>query len=114
MDEGEIHTRTAALWGKSSIRDLTRREAEELIGDLLLKSVGGEPDLHAVEGAREAPTRAQIAFLKALCGRLNWDEARLMRLANRMYGVGRFKDLGVRQASGLIEALKAIQRRRAA
>ena len=56
----------------------------------------------------------QMVFMGALSNQIGWDQWRVLRLAQRMYGIRQLKDLKVREASGLIEALKAMKRRRAA
>ena len=100
--------------GKKSIRSLSKQEAREIIEDLLLK--GGGADLISQEaiGEKGRGTRAQMVFIGALSRHMGWDQRRLQRLAQRMYGVRQLADLRVRQASGLIEALKAMKMRLAA
>jgi hypothetical protein len=51
-------------------------------------------------------------LLVRLADEMGWGPERLPALARRMYGAGAIRDLTVRQASGLIEALKAIAKRR--
>jgi hypothetical protein len=52
-----------------------------------------------------------MILMEGLSRQMGWDLQRLLRLARKMYGAGNLVDLKVRQASGLIEALKAIKRR---
>jgi hypothetical protein len=111
--EEDLRLRMEAAWGKKSIRSLTQREARELIERLLIHISVGKDARPAMTGSRDAPSASQMAFIEGLAGRLEWDSWRLNRLARRMYGVRSLEDLKTRQASGLIEALKAIQKRSA-
>jgi hypothetical protein len=57
-------------------------------------------------------TRAQQALLARLADELEWPPERLPALVRRMYGTHALRELTVKQASGLIEALKAMLGRR--
>lgn len=100
-----------SLSGKKSIRFLNRQEARQVIEDLLLKVEGGNLRSLEAAGQRGTMTRAQMALMGRLSQQIGWNLWQISRLAQRMYGVGNFEDLRVRQASGMIEALKAIKRR---
>jgi hypothetical protein len=110
----ELHMRVESMTGKKSIRMLGREEAQKVIGDLIL--MAGETPLPMKEEAEErfGGTDAQIAFINGLTQQLGWNFKQLEGLAKKMFGIGRLRDLTVRQASGLIEALKAISKRHAA
>ena len=114
LEEEELRELVESFTGEKSIRSLSQEEAGEIIEDLLLK--GGETDWAFREaiGAKERGTQAQMAFIGGLSRQMGWDQSRTLRLARRMYGVQELMNLKTRQASGLIEALKAIRRRRAA
>jgi len=107
----DLYALVESLSGKKSIRFLNTQEARRVIEDLLLKAEGG--DLRSLEAAGQegTMTRAQMALIGILSRQIGWNSWRLLRLARRMYGVGNLVDLKVRQASGLIEALKVIRRR---
>jgi hypothetical protein len=107
----DLYALVESLSGKKSIRFLNRQEAGEVIEDLLLKAEGVALQSVRVTGEEGTMTRAQMALMGILSRQIGGNPSRLLRLARRMYGVGNLADLKVRQASGLIEALKAIKRR---
>lgn len=113
LQEEDLHIFVESLTGKKSIRSLTGEEAKQVIRALLLKAGAG---LILFSGREKAGrvTRAQMAMLGGLADQMGWDGKRLLGLARRMYGVKRLMDLEVKQASGLIEALKAMKQRMAA
>jgi hypothetical protein len=104
LDDGALHVLVASRTGRSSLRELRRTEAAAVIDELLAK-VSGRVGAPQKAGAA---TRAQQALLTRLAGDLEWPSERLPALARRMYGAGALRELTVKQASGLIEALKAI------
>lgn len=110
----DLHKQIESSVGKRSLRQLSREEAARVIQGLLPKTGVEELALPAAIDKMEGTTSAQRAFIGRLIWEMGWDERSLLGLAYRMYGVWRFADLTVRQASGLIEALKAINRRHAA
>lgn len=107
LDEEGLHALVAARTGRASLRELRRTEAAALIDELLAK-VSGRPRAPQKVGA---VTRPQQALLARLADEMGWGPERLPALARRMYGAGAIRDLTVKQASGLIEALKAIAKR---
>ncbi|HET6370186.1 MAG TPA: phage protein GemA/Gp16 family protein [Nitrospiria bacterium] len=123
LNEREVHAEVESLSGKSSIRLLTRREAAAVIDRLLgLKNQGSgvrgqgparEPQ-YLKTISKERLSAAQLFFIEALGEQAGWETRRVLGLARRMYGVDGLQSLDRRQASGLIEALKTIKRRRAA
>lgn len=107
LDEGALHALVASRTGRASLRELRRSEAAAIIDELLAKVSGRA----AVPQKVGAATRAQQALLARLAEEMEWPPERLPALARRMYGAPGIRDLTVKQASGLIEALKAIAAR---
>lgn len=116
-DEETLRKKMESHSGKRSIRSLSRQEARNLIEELFLK-VSGPVIQHEFtrqkDISRGIATPAQLALIRELGERIEWNEWRILRLAYRMYHVSQLVELEVRQASGLIEALKAIASRHAA
>ncbi|MEW6681337.1 MAG: phage protein GemA/Gp16 family protein [Nitrospirota bacterium] len=110
LDEGALHVLVASRTGRASLRELRRSEAAMVIDELLAK-VSGRTSAPRKPGAM---TKAQQALLARLAAELDWPPERLPALARRMYGASAIRELTVKQASGLIEALKAMLKRRAA
>ena len=111
FDEKELHARVEVLTGRRSIRNLTRPQAARVIDWLLQR--GGVENRNPLAGPRgkETATKAQRSMIDWLLQQAGWDSWRLIRLARRMYGVRNLDDLDIREASGLIEALKAVEKR---
>jgi|GEM_PF-1843179 len=109
LNEGELHAKVSALSGKGSIRALTRRQAGRII-ERLQREVGSA----STAERRGETTRFQVSLIEILGKAMGWETDRVLGLAHKMYGVDRLEGLTVIQASGLIEALKAIRGRRAA
>ncbi len=94
--------------GKSSLRALSRPQASRLIEEIARKwEEKGTPSRHRM-------TPGQGRILSLLERDIGWDDRRLLGLAKKMYHVERLQTLQAEEAAGLIEALKAIRRRRAA
>jgi len=108
LDDAELHALVAARTGRVSLRELRRTEAAAVIDELLAKGSGRTPTPQ--KGG--FVTRAQQTLLARLAAELEWPPERLPALARRMYGTRVIGDLTVKQASGLIEALKSIIQRR--
>jgi hypothetical protein len=108
LDDGELHALVAARTGRVSLRELQRAEAATVIDELLAKVSGRAPAPQRVG----AVTRPQQALLARLADELEWPPERLPALARRMYGASAIRELTVKQASGLIEALKSMIHRR--
>ena len=96
--------------GRSSLRALTRPQASRLIEEMVEKWERGE----AISHLHHPLTEGQARVLALLERDLGWDDRRLLGLARKMYHVERLQALRPEEAAGLIEALKAIRRRRAA
>ncbi len=94
--------------GKNSLRALTRPEASRLIGEMVQKWEETTPPR-----PRNRMTPGQGRILTVLEKEIGWNDRRLLALAKKMYHVQRIQGLQLQEASGLIEALKAIRRRRA-
>lgn len=93
--------------GKSSLRELSLLEASRLIGEMgweMKLEVGGLR-------SRDRMTPAQFRKIGRMGTEIGWNQERILGLAGRMYRVERLHDLDQEKASGLIEALKAIQER---
>jgi len=105
VEEGALHGLAKAITGLSSIRQLSSSQATHLIDLLLARTGVKSPGLSRHPGQS---TPRQLAYIQGLATHLGWQEAHTLGLAKRMYHVCRLRDLSVRQASGLIEALKAI------
>ncbi len=110
LDEQPLHGLAQAVTGVSSIRQLSRPQAARLIEMLLKKAGFKTQDFPRRPGLN---TPHQLAYIQGLATQLGWQEEHTLSLAKRMYHVRRLRGLGVRQASGLIEALKAIRQRKA-
>jgi hypothetical protein len=108
LDDRELHALVAARTGRVSLRELRRSEAATVIDELLAKVSGRAP----APRKPGAVTRAQQALLARLADELEWPPERLPALVRRMYGTHALRELTVKQASGLIEALKAMLGRR--
>ncbi len=108
LDDRELHALVAARTGRGSLRELRRSEAAAILDELLAKAGGRTPVPQNVGAA----TRPQQALLARLAAEMEWPPERLPAFARRMYGAAAIRDLTVKQASGLIEALKAIAKRR--
>lgn len=109
MDEQTLHGLAQTVTGVSSIRQLSRPQAARLI-EMLLTKAGFKTQTFPRRPGLNTPH--QLAYIEGLTTQLGWRERQTRGLARRMYRVRRLKDLGVRQASGLIEALKAIRLRK--
>jgi hypothetical protein len=112
LQEEGLHRVVESLTGKRSLRSLSKEEARGIIEDLLLKT-GMKVISYPGGGGLGQITRAQMALIGGLTMQMGWDRQRLVGLARKMYGVGWLIDLKAKQASGLIEALKVMRKRRA-
>jgi len=97
-----VTTRTA----KRSIRALTKVEASRLIGELLDVEAGLAEGL-----STNRMTAAQVAWIRVHAEMMGWDERRVFGLSGKMYHGKGIRVLSRKEASGLIEALKAIGER---
>lgn len=96
--------------GKHSLRALTRPQASRLIEEIARKwEANGRPAV-----SPHPMTLGQARILRTLEGDIGWDDRRLFGLAKKMYRIERLQDLQPKEAAGLIEAMKAIRRRKTA
>ena len=107
LTEEELRALTASLWGRRSIRDLTVVEASRLIEKL--QDTGNRDAIPFQTSGRL--TLAQARWIDALGKKIGWDPPHVLGLAKRMYSVERMDDLTRKEASGVIEALKALWNR---
>lgn len=114
MDAAILHGWVRSQWRKNSIRALTNREARQVIRNLMLKMAGGVEDRRQEQPGPGMGTEPQLAMILSLGQQIHWGRDHVLHLAGRMYGVKKLTDLTVAEASGLIEALKAIRTRRVA
>jgi hypothetical protein len=99
---------------KKSLRTLTHTEAQQILLQLQQKKSG------KIQTGEEGSERgnhisfSQIDFIHGLAKEMDWNRFRTQRLTQRMYGLRKLERMNKKQASGLIEALKAIKKRKAA
>ncbi|HTP42498.1 MAG TPA: phage protein GemA/Gp16 family protein [Nitrospiria bacterium] len=114
MAEPALREWVEAVSGQVSLRRLTRGQASRLIEGLQ----GTVPDAESFRAGlvirEDCLSAAQQRLIDRLAGELGWRTRQVMGLARRMYGRVASKSLTRSQASGLIEALKAMEQRRAA
>jgi len=114
MAEPALREWVEAVSGQTSLRRLTRGQASRLIEGLQ----GTVPDAASFRAGlvnREGRvSAAQQRLIDRLAGELGWGARQVTGLARRMYGRVPSESLTQSQASGLIEALKAMEQRRAA
>ncbi|MFI5305015.1 MAG: hypothetical protein ACHQYP_09505 [Nitrospiria bacterium] len=107
-NEDTLLEKIEAHSGKLSIHSLSRQEAKNLMEELFLKISGPVIQydfVHQKDISRGLATPAQLALIREMGERIEWNEWRILRLAYRMYHVSQLVELEVKQASGLIEAL---------
>jgi hypothetical protein len=114
LNEEDLHVRTELFFGKNSIRSLTKQEASRVVEYLLQKGEVMEKIPERIVDIEGIITRAQIMLIEKLTDQMGWSVRHLNGLAQKMYGARELGGLNVRQASGLIEALKAIKLRHVA
>jgi len=114
MTEAALREWVEAVSGQAALRRMTSGQASELIEGLQ----GGLSDAGAFRASlvdhADRMTGAQQRLIDRLAGGLGWSVRQVTGLARHMYGRWPSESLTRLQASGLIEALKAIARRRAA
>lgn len=114
FDESTLRAWVSAVSGQPSLRALSVSEASRLIEGLRDRTVELESFRDRVAQRADRISPGQEGTIAHLAHELGWNERQLMGLARRMYRRTRRDALTQREASGLIEALKAIGRRRAA
>lgn len=108
MSSEELHMFVEARTGKESLKELTQKERNTVARALM----GLKPE--APKGQTGNPvTERQRQKLKELASEAGWDNpARLNGLARKMFGVERVEWLNGAQCSKLIEAMKAMNKRK--
>jgi hypothetical protein len=112
MDEAALRVWIRAVSGQSSLRRLTVVEASRLID--ALRDASSTVDTFIRQTAQRRPamiSAGQQWIIDRLTADLGWNPHQVMGLAHRMYGRIHRESLTQEQASGLIEALKAIRDR---
>lgn len=107
MTDEELHIFVEARTGKSSLKELSQQEKNEVAHALIaLKPVQEE------EKRGNPATARQRWRIRQLAAEIGWDNpARLDGLAKKMTGVEKVEWLDNGQCSKLIEALKEIRKR---
>jgi hypothetical protein len=111
MNESMLRRWVTAVSGQTSLRRLTVAEAAQLIDVLwnplaTMEVLGREAAQH-----HDLVSHSQQWMINRLAAKLGWNRHQVMGLAQRMYGRLRRESLNQEEASGLIEALKAIRDR---
>ncbi len=114
FDESTLRAWVSAVSGQSSLRALSVGEASRLIEGLGDRTVELATFRDRMTQRTDRISPGQEGTIAHLALGLGWNERQLMGLARRMYRRTRRDALTRIEASGLIEALKAIGRRRAA
>jgi len=102
-----------AVSGQTSLRSLTSGQASQLIEGLQDTSKDVSAFRSNVAKRADRMTVAQQWLIKLLAGELGWSAHQVRGLVQHMYGRSPGETLTRFQASGLIEALKAMGRRTA-
>jgi hypothetical protein len=100
-----------AVSGQTSLRRLTTSQASQLIEGLQDTSKDVTAFCASLAERTDRMTAAQQQLIGQLAGTLGWSTHQVRGLAQHMYGRSPGESLTRFQASGLIEALKAMKRR---
>lgn len=111
IDPEHLRLAVKSVTGHESIRSLSKRKASRFIEEITAK--GGVEAFSQGAFLFDRGTRAQLLLIRELGTQSGWNEKQVTGLARRMYGVSSVEHLTVKQASGVIEALKAITLRKA-
>lgn len=111
FDEPTLRQWITAASGQPSLRRLTVGEASQLIDGLQHPAWDLEAFQSLLTQRADRMTAVQERFIARLAAVIGWSEPQVTGLARRMYHRSRRESLTRAQASGLIEALKAIHRR---
>lgn len=114
LTDEELHLLVESHTGKSSIKELNRRELGSMIGLLInMKDSGSRSRREADRRAYgRTGTENQRRKIFKLTEALGWDRpARVNGLCKKMFGVERVEWLDHNQCSKLIEALKKMEER---
>lgn len=106
LSDEELHMFVEARTGKESLKELSQRE-RNAVAQALAELKPKRKDRGNTQ------TERQRRMLWVLAKEAGWDgQDRLNGLAKKMFGVDRVEWLDMEQCSGLIEALKAIAKRK--
>ncbi len=113
LAEAALRQWIEAVSGQTSLRRLTAGQASQLIEGLQGRTKDATAFRASVAERAGRMTVAQQRFIEQLAGEMGWSVRQVMGLAQHMYGRSPGESLTRFQASGLIEALKAMGRRAA-
>jgi Bacteriophage Mu, GemA protein len=113
MTEAALRKWIEAVSGQTSLRRLTTGQASQLIEGLQDKSKDVTVFCASLAERADRMTAAQQQLIEQLAGALGWSARQVTGLTQHMYGRSPRESLTRSQASGLIEALKAMGRRAA-
>ncbi len=113
LTDEELHVLVEGHTGKSSIRDLNRRELQVVLRVLTSMKDSAKRAERGHRGRGGSPaTENQRKKIYRLTQELGWDKpSRLSGMCRRMFGVTSMEWLDYTQCSKLIEALKAMASR---
>jgi hypothetical protein len=113
VTEAALRKWIEAVSGQTSLRRLTAGQASQLIEGLQDKSKDVTVFGASLAERADRVTAAQLQIITRLAGELGWSARQVTGLARHMYRLSPGESLTRFQASGLIEALKAMERRAA-
>lgn len=112
MDSEELHLLVAGITGKDSLKELTQRELNDVAMELIRRK---DPEKYRKQNRGNPVTVWQRRRIEVLTQALGWDNpARLNGLVRKLYHVETVDWLDCQQCSKLIEALKAMVKRKVA
>lgn len=113
LTDQELHDVAYSVCGKTSLKKLTKKELETLFKRLqVLKDKNKVKSNSKYAGRGNVGTVNQRKKIYKLAGDLGWDLKRLNGMAMRMFKISSVEWLTYPQCSNLIEALKAMIKRR--
>ena len=113
LTDEELHLFVQTLTGKDSIRALSQREAQKVIGELgHMKDSAKKAEGRKKHPSGKSSTENQRKKIYMLAKQLGWNrQARVNGMCRRMFKVSSVEWLNYRQCSDLIEALKKMVER---
>lgn len=105
MDNDDVHALIEGTTGRSSVKQLTMRQAIEVINRL--KEMAGEP---SDPNDRFRPTDGEIYLMRQLAAELGWTDDRLASFCKARFGVDVMSWMSRQTIRKVIEALKAMKR----
>lgn len=113
MTDEELHMVVQAQTGKESIRSLTKTEIRRIVYVLAQMKESARGGRRAKMPSASGPTENQKRKLyKLMVSTPGWNEKRIGGLCRRLFRVDSPEWLDYQQMSKLIEAVKAIQKRK--